>query len=146
MLANLQLEKLNPAGQSLFFVQCWNVCFNLRLGRTPSESNSSSNFRRFDDESQEWLNIWMYIFQRRCFQRDEWYVEKLFISHFSGSPDTYLYDRKYVLSYVWSAGSKILLYDQWYLCVIYLHHSYPGAHVKIYSIPLWYLICSWQSI
>jgi len=86
-------KKLNPAGQSLFCPVLYCV-----VGMTPSEHNSSSNFRRFDDESQEWLNIWMYIFQRRCFQREEWYVEKLFISHFSGSPDTYLYDRKYVLS------------------------------------------------
>ena len=77
-----------------------------------------------------WLNSRMYIFQR-CFQRENCYLFHIIL----GSPDTYLYDRhhKYVLS-IFDLEEVILLYDQWYLRVIYLHHPYPGAHVKIYIV------------
>jgi len=78
----------------------------VQIGRTPSKSNSSSNFWRFDNELNRkyvWLNSRMYIFQR-CFQRDEWKNRYLF-HIILGSPDTYLYDRHHVCPlYVWSAG------------------------------------------
>ena len=66
-----------------------------------------------------------------------WMIENCYLLFhiILGSPDTYLNDRhhKYVLS-MYDLQEVILMYDQWYLCVIYLHHPYPGAHVKIYIV------------
>jgi len=46
-----ETRKLNPAADQSLFLASAGLC--VWIGRTPCESNSSSNFRRFDNELQE---------------------------------------------------------------------------------------------
>jgi len=116
---------------SLFLSNATLCVLTVQIGRTLSKCNSSSNFWRFDNE----LNC-MYDWTAVCIFFKDASKERIaiYFTLFLGAQILICMTDTTSMSSLFDLQEVILLYDQWYLCVIYLHHPYPGAHVKIYIV------------